>query len=59
MTQYCSRCHRPIKVVIVVDGHGFGKRCAQLQGDLLVQPQPRAPGAKPRQRRRDEGRLFA
>lgn len=34
----CARCRRPLtREPIVIGGHGFGPRCAQMVGDLLTQ----------------------
>jgi len=53
VTFLCARCRRPILVPVIVNGHGFGKRCAALVGDLLVQP------AEPKRKRRARAKKDA
>lgn len=57
----CTRCHRPITKVVVVDGKGYGTGCAAKVGDLLVQPAQRAKTTKRRRARKNERQeaLFA
>jgi hypothetical protein len=54
----CARCKRPLSgEPVVVDGKGYGPRCAALVGDLLVQPQRRAITTPTRRRARNERQL--
>lgn len=51
----CARCRRPLsRAPIVVDGRGFGPRCAALVGDLLTRPVPRIATRRPMRRRNDK-----
>lgn len=59
----CARCRRPVKEPEIVNGRGYGKRCAELVmfGDLF-EPQPRTQITSRKRKQRGDSRqtpLFA
>lgn len=54
---HCARCRRPIRKVVIVEGKGYGVRCAAKMGDLLTQPAERKPTRARRSRPEDARQL--
>lgn len=62
MICYCERCRRRVleENLVIVDGHGYGRDCAPIVGDLFTQPAQREQSRTRRRRARaGQNDLFA